>query len=84
LVSTLAALVPTTSARRNYRGYTLVLFTRLYTQLVTRQLLRRQDGQTMAEYAVILSVISALVIAALLLLGGNITNVINRIADVIK
>jgi Flp pilus assembly pilin Flp len=61
-----------------------VLFTRLYTQLVTRQLLRRQDGQTMAEYAVILSVISALVIAALLLLGGNITNVINRIADVIK
>ena len=62
----------------------MVLFTRLYTQLATRQLFRRQDGQTMAEYAVILSVISALVIAALLLLGGNITNVINRIADVIK
>jgi Flp pilus assembly pilin Flp len=38
----------------------------------------------MAEYAVILSVISALVIAALLLLGGNITNVINRIADAIS
>lgn len=76
--------MPTIFARRNYRGYTLVLFTRLYTQLATRQLFRRQDGQTMAEYAVILSVISALVIAALLLLGGNITNVINRIADVIK
>jgi Flp pilus assembly pilin Flp len=84
MVSTLAALAPTIPSRRNYRGYTLVLFTRLYAQLVSRQLFRRQDGQTMAEYAVILSVISALVITALLLLGGNITNVINRIADVIK
>ena len=61
-----------------------MLFTRFYTQLVTRQVFQREDGQTMAEYAVILSVISALVITALLLLGGNITNVINRIADVIK
>jgi Flp pilus assembly pilin Flp len=62
----------------------MVLFTRLYAQLATRQLLRRQDGQTMAEYAVILSVISALVVAALLLLGGNINTVIRRIADAIS
>jgi len=55
----------------------------LYTRFLTRRL-GREEGQTMAEYAVILSVISALVIAALLLLGGNITNVINRIADAIS
>ena len=55
----------------------------LYTRYLTRRF-SREDGQTMAEYAVILSVISALVIAALLLLGGNITNVINRIADAIS
>lgn len=62
----------------------MVLFTRLYTQLATRQLFRRQDGQTMAEYAVILSVISVLVVGALLLLGGNINTVIRRIADAIS
>jgi Flp pilus assembly pilin Flp len=43
----------------------------------------REEGQTMAEYAVILTVISALVLAALLLLGTNINAVINRIADAI-
>jgi len=41
----------------------------------------REEGQTMAEYAVILTVISALVLVALLLLGTNITSVINRIAN---
>jgi Flp pilus assembly pilin Flp len=55
----------------------------LYTRFLTRRL-AREEGQTMAEYAVILSVISALVITALLLLSGNITNLINRIADAIS
>jgi Flp pilus assembly pilin Flp len=44
----------------------------------------REEGQTMAEYAVILSVITAVVLVALTLLSGNISNVINRIADAIK
>jgi Flp pilus assembly pilin Flp len=44
----------------------------------------REEGQTMAEYAVILSVITAVVLVALTLLSGNIGNVINRIADAIK
>lgn len=44
----------------------------------------REEGQTMAEYAVILTVISSLVLLALVLLGTNITGVINRIADAIK
>jgi Flp pilus assembly pilin Flp len=50
---------------------------------VTRDLFRRQEGQTMAEYAVILSVISILVVGALFLLSGNIKHVIERIADAI-
>ena len=44
----------------------------------------REEGQTMAEYAVILTVISGLVLLALGLLGTNITTVINRIAGSIK
>jgi Flp pilus assembly pilin Flp len=55
----------------------------LYTRFLTRRL-AREEGQTMAEYAVILAVISAAVILALVLLSGNITNVINRIADAIS
>lgn len=59
-------------------------FARVHAQFVTRDLFRRQDGQTMAEYAVILSVITALVVLALALLGGNIDTVIRRIADAIS
>jgi Flp pilus assembly pilin Flp len=62
----------------------LVLKLAAYVQTLLGRFDRDEEGQTMAEYAVILSVISALVIAALLLLGTNITNVINRIADAIK
>jgi Flp pilus assembly pilin Flp len=43
----------------------------------------REEGQTMAEYAVILSVITAAVVALLLALSGNIGNVLSRIADAI-
>lgn len=44
----------------------------------------REEGQTMAEYAVILSVITAAVITLLLLLSGNIGNVVSRIANAIR
>jgi Flp pilus assembly pilin Flp len=54
------------------------------TQALLSSRLARERGQTMAEYAVILSVITVAVLAALLLLSGNIGSVINRIADVIK
>ena len=46
--------------------------------------LYRNEGQTMAEYAVILTAITLAVVAALLLLSGNISTVISRIADLIK
>lgn len=46
--------------------------------------LRREEGQTMAEYGVILAVITALIIAALLLLSTNIQAVLERVAGAIK
>ncbi|MDQ4029608.1 MAG: Flp family type IVb pilin [Actinomycetota bacterium] len=46
--------------------------------------LRREDGQTMAEYGVILAVITAGVLLALGFLSGQIEAVINRIAGVIE
>ena len=45
--------------------------------------LDRQEGQTMAEYAVILTVIAVAVLVALGLLSGNITKVLNSVADAI-
>jgi Flp pilus assembly pilin Flp len=62
----------------------LVLKLAAYVQTLLGRFDRDEEGQTMAEYAVILAVISAAVILALVLLSGNITNVINRIADAIK
>jgi Flp pilus assembly pilin Flp len=44
---------------------------------------RRQQGQTMAEYAVVLAVITIAVFGALALLSGNIVNAITRIAGYI-
>jgi Flp pilus assembly pilin Flp len=44
----------------------------------------REEGQTMAEYAVILSVITAAVLLVLGVLSGNISTVLNRIADAIN
>jgi Flp pilus assembly pilin Flp len=43
-----------------------------------------ERGQTMAEYAVILTVITVLILAALLFLSGRITGVINRVGSVIN
>ena len=38
-----------------------------------------QDGQTMAEYGVVLAVITALVVAALLALSGAIATALNTV-----
>jgi len=40
----------------------------------------REDGQTMAEYAVVLAVITIAVFGALGLLSGNIVGAISRVA----
>ena len=45
--------------------------------------LAREDGQTMAEYGVVLAVITIAVFGALALLSGNIVNAVNRVAGYI-
>ena len=44
---------------------------------------QREEGQTMAEYGVVLAVITIAVFGALALLAGNITNALTRVAGYI-
>jgi Flp pilus assembly pilin Flp len=46
--------------------------------------LAREDGQTMAEYGVVLAVITIAVFGALALLSGHIVTAINRVAGYIS
>lgn len=43
----------------------------------------REEGQTMAEYAVVLAVVTALVIGAITLLSGNIDTAIRGVAGLL-
>jgi Flp pilus assembly pilin Flp len=52
-----------------------------YNRLVA--LRKREEGQTMAEYGVVLAVITIAVFGALTLLSGNITGALNRVAGFI-
>ena len=56
-------------------------FRRIHSQSVA---LREESGQTMAEYGVVLSVITIAAVAAFLTLGGNIANVVNFISGQLK
>ena len=47
------------------------------------QTLEREEGQTMAEYGVVLAVITLAVIAAITLLGGNVSNAISNVANLL-
>jgi pilus assembly protein Flp/PilA len=44
---------------------------------------RNEEGQTMAEYGVILAVITLAVIAAITLLSGNVSNAITSVANIL-
>ena len=55
-------------------------FTHAQTWLARAQ---REDGQTMAEYAVVLAVVTLLVIGAITLLSTNIGNEIKKVAGVL-
>jgi Flp pilus assembly pilin Flp len=44
---------------------------------------QREEGQTMAEYAVVLAVVTLLVIGAITLLSTNIGNEITKIANIL-
>ena len=48
------------------------------------QHLKRQEGQTMAEYAIVLAVISAAIIGALVLFTGNVATILSRVSSAIK
>ena len=49
----------------------------------TDALHRREDGQTMAEYGVVLAVITIAVIGAITLLSDNVRNAIESVANVL-
>jgi Flp pilus assembly pilin Flp len=46
-------------------------------------MMRREDGQTMAEYGVTLTVITLVIITALAALSGNVVNAVNRATDLL-
>jgi len=48
-----------------------------------RQNWRKQEGQTMAEYGVVLGVITVLAIGAFTLLSGGISGAINKVTSVL-
>jgi len=54
-------------------------FHRLFAELP-----RREEGQTMAEYGVVLVVITIAALSALTLLGGNVTNALTRVAGFVS
>jgi pilus assembly protein Flp/PilA len=45
---------------------------------------RDEEGQTMAEYGVVLAVITVAVLGALTILSGNIETAVTRVANAIK
>jgi len=45
--------------------------------------LRREEGQTMAEYGVVLAVITLAVIGAITLLSDNVRNAIENVANIL-
>ena len=61
------------------RGWIIVTYTDLVTYFRAR--LSAEEGQTMAEYGVVLAVIAAIVVAALVALQGGITGAIDRVTS---
>ena len=46
--------------------------------------LRNEEGQTMAEYGVVLAVITLVIVATLLLLSGAINTALGKVVSVLK
>lgn len=61
----------------------LFAFTQAYTAATVDALRRREEGQTMAEYGVVLAVITLAVIAAISLLSDNVRNAIENVAGIL-
>jgi Flp pilus assembly pilin Flp len=57
----------------------LFAFTQTFVGSTVDALRRREEGQTMAEYGVVLAVITALVVVAILALSGAIAAALDRV-----
>jgi Flp pilus assembly pilin Flp len=55
----------------------------VFTQAFAAAIHRREDGQTMAEYGVVLSVITLLVIGSITLLSDNVVSALQSVASVL-
>jgi Flp pilus assembly pilin Flp len=60
----------------------LFAFTQAFVGSTVDALRRREEGQTMAEYGVVLAVITLAVIAAITLLSDNVRNAIEQVAGI--
>jgi len=61
----------------------LFSFAQAYTVEATNALRKREEGQTMAEYGVVLAVITLAVIGAITLLSSNVRNAITSVANIL-
>jgi len=69
------------SPAREEVNYMLQLFVSLQNRLAS---LRNEEGQTMAEYGVVLAVITLVIVATLLLLSGAINTALSKVITVLK
>jgi Flp pilus assembly pilin Flp len=61
----------------------LFVFAQAYAADAAALLRRREEGQTMAEYGVVLAVITLAVIAAITLLSERVRNAITSVANIL-
>ena len=61
----------------------LFAFAQSWTMDVAESLNKREEGQTMAEYGVVLAVITLVVVLAITTLSGRISGAINAVAKIL-
>jgi len=61
----------------------LFAFTQAFAAGAVGALRRREDGQTMAEYGVVLAVITLAVVAAISLLSDNVRSALENVANIL-
>ena len=61
----------------------LFVFAQAYVAAAAAELREREEGQTMAEYGVVLAVITIAVIGAITLLSTNVRNAITSVANLL-
>jgi len=72
-----------TSSRNAGREVSPLLKLFVFAQAYAAELRAREEGQTMAEYGVVLAVITIAVIGAITLLSSNVRNAITSVANIL-